>query len=85
MPSLTDDDGRRWFAERVGRTSGMISTGRGAGKGRGEFPEPADIIRFRCESDQDEDAREVTTKTGLLEQLTEAELLALWKTASKAL
>ncbi len=83
MRSLTDDSGRRWFAERVGRTSGMISTGRG--KGKGEFPEPADIIRFSCESDQKEEAREVTTRAGLLEQLTESELQALLNVAPKAL
>ena len=85
MRSLTDDNGRRWFAERVGRTSGMISTGRGSGKAKGDFPEPADIIRFSCDADQDEDAREVTTRAGLLEQLTEPELLALLNIASKAL
>ncbi len=85
MRSLTDDNGRRWFAERVGRTSGMISTGRGPGKGKGEFPEPADIIRFSCESDENEEAREVTTRAGILEQLTESELQALLNLAAKAL
>ncbi len=85
MRRLTDDMGRSWFAERVGRTSGMISTGRGSTKAKGEFPEPADIIRFSCESDEAEDAREVTTRAGLLEQLTESELQALLSVAAKAL
>ena len=39
MRWIFDDAGRRWSAERVGRTSGLVSTKhRPAG-----FPEPADI------------------------------------------
>ncbi len=79
MRWITDDAGRRWLAERVGRTSGIVSTKR---EGRG-FPEPADIVRFTCESDQKESAREVTTRAGLLEQLTESELKALLNVAPK--
>jgi len=80
MRWLTDDAGRRWQAERVGRTSGMI-----AAKPRaGGFPEPADIIRFNCESDHAEPAREVTTRAGLLEQLTDSELKALLNIAPRA-
>ena len=50
----------------------------------GGFPEPADIIRFNCESDHSEPAREVTTRAGLLEQLTESELKALLNIAPRA-
>jgi hypothetical protein len=80
MRWLTDDAGRRWAAERVGRTSGMIATK----KSKSSFPEPADIIRFSCESDNAEPAREVTTRAGLLEQLTESELKALLNIAPRA-
>jgi hypothetical protein len=61
----------------------MIATG--TRKTKGEFPEPADIIRFSCESDEKEEAREVTTRAGLLEQLSEAELKALLNVAPRAL
>lgn len=79
MRWMTDDAGRRWSAERVGRTSGIVSTkAQAAG-----FPEPADIVRFACESDAKEPAREVTTRAGLLEQLTEPELKALLNIAPR--
>jgi hypothetical protein len=80
MRWLTDDAGRRWSAERVGRTSGLIP----AAKGRRSFPEPADIIRFECVSDRAEPARETTARAGLLEQLTESELRALLNVAPRA-
>lgn len=48
------------------------------------FPEPADIVRFSCESDKGEPSREVTTRAGLLEQLTDSELRALLNIAPKA-
>jgi hypothetical protein len=79
MRWLTDDAGRRWVAERVGRTSGLI-----APKKRAGFPEPADIIRFACESDQKEAPREVTTRAGLLEQLADSELKQLLNIAPRA-
>lgn len=75
---VIDDAGRRWIAERVGRTSGLVRGKKGKG-----FPEPADIVRFRCESDRAEAPREVTTRAGLLEQLTESELRALLNVAPK--
>jgi hypothetical protein len=80
MRWVTDDSGRRWSAERVGRTSGLIPTK----KDKGSFPEPADIIRFECASDRSEPAREVTARAGLLEQLTESELKALLNVAPRA-
>lgn len=80
MRWVTDEVGRRWSAERVGRTSGVVPPN----KNKGVFPEPADIIRFSCESDRTEYAREVYTRAGLLEQLTEAELKALLNIAPRA-
>lgn len=53
-------------------------------KDKGGFPEPADIVRFSCESDKEESAREVTTRAGLLEQLTDSELKALLNIAPRA-
>ena len=80
MRWVTDDAGRRWSVERVGRTSGMIPPK----KSSVTFPEPADIVRFACETDQAEPAREVTTRAGLLEQLTDSELRALLNVAPRA-
>ncbi len=80
MRWVTDDTGRRWSAERVGRTSGLIPTG----KSKRAFPEPADIIRFECMSDGSEAAREVQARAGLFEQLTESELRALLNVAPRA-
>lgn len=79
MRWLTDDEGRRWAVERVGRTSGLIATR----KTTKSIPEPADIIRFSCESDHKEASREVTTRAGLLEQLTETELKSLLNVAPR--
>ena len=80
MRWITDDAGRRWLAERVGRTSGIVSK---KAKAAG-FPEPADLVQFTCQSDKDEPPREVTTRAGLLEQLTDTELKALLNTAPRA-
>jgi len=80
MRFVTDDAGRRWLVERVGRTSGIVPT-----KARdGGFPEPADILRFSCEKDPSEPDREVTARAGLLEQLTDTELRALLNIAPRA-
>ena len=80
MRKLTDEAGRRWTVERVGRTSGIVPP-----RARSEgFPEPADIIRFNCESDRAEPARETATRAGLLEQLTDIELRALLNVAPRA-
>ena len=80
MRWVTDDVGRRWAAERVGRTSGLIPIK----EKKGNFPEPQDIVRFTCESDNAERSREVATKAGMLEQLTDSELRALLNIAPKA-
>lgn len=81
MRWLNDDSGRRWGVERVGRTSGMVPTKKKTTKV--SFPEPMDILRFSCASAQSESAREVTTRAGLLEQLTDSELKALLKIARR--
>lgn len=80
MRWVTDDVGRRWAAERVGRTSGLIPIK----KSKRNFPEPQDIVRFTCESDEAERPREVATKAGLLEQLTDSELRALFNIVPEA-
>ena len=80
MRSLTDDAGRRWLVERVGRTSGIVPTK----MRQGVFPEPADVVRFSCETDRGEADREVTTRAGLLDQLTDTELRALLNIAPRA-
>jgi hypothetical protein len=80
MRWVTDDAGRRWRVERVGRTSGIVPTR----SREGMFPEPADIVRFTCETDGTEADREVTTRAGLLEQLTDTELRALLNVAPRA-
>ena len=80
MRKLTDETGRRWTVERVGRTSGIVPP-----RARAEgLPEPADIIRFHCESDRGEPARETATRAGLLEQMTDIELRALLNVAPRA-
>ena len=80
MRWITDDQGQRWSADRVGRTSGMVPT-----KGRaGSFPEPADIVRFECESDRKEPPREIQTRAGLLDQATDHDLKGLLEAAPRA-
>jgi hypothetical protein len=80
MRWITDDQGQRWSAERTGRTSGMVPT-----RGRpGSFPEPQDIIRFECESHRTEPDREITTRAGLLDQASDADLRTLLNAAPRA-
>jgi hypothetical protein len=78
MRWVTDEAGRRWGVERVGRTSGIVPKGRD-----GQFPEPTDIVRFSCATDRSEPPREIATRAGLLEQLTETELRALLNIAPR--
>jgi hypothetical protein len=73
MRRITDEQGHRWTVDRVGRTSGMIPT-----KARSpSFPQPADIIRFECETDRQQAPREIQTRAGLLEQAGDQDLLSL--------
>jgi len=79
MRWITDDQGQRWSADRVGRTSGMVPT-----KGRAaSFPEPADIVRFECESNRKESPREMQTRAGILEQATDEVLIGLLNAAPR--
>jgi hypothetical protein len=77
MRTFNDEQGRSWTAERIGRTSGIVNVQ----GGRGSLPEPADIIRFACQSDSDEPQRETTIKAGLLANSSDAELLSRLETA----
>ncbi len=74
-----DDDGKSWTAERIGRTSGIVAPNRDAQS----IPGPADIIRFVCASDPDEDDRETTMAAGLLSGATDGELVAILQSARR--
>ena len=65
--------------ERIGRTSGIVTPKNGGHS----LPEPADIVRFVCQSDQDEPARETTMGPGLLTNSSDSELLAVLQAARK--
>ena len=78
--TFTDDSGRSWSAERIGRTSGIVATGKIT-----NLPSPSDIIRFTCQSDADEPDRETTVKAGALEEMEESELRKLHSTARRLL
>jgi hypothetical protein len=79
MRTVVDDQGRRWTIERIGRTSGIINSRAG---GR-SLPEPADIIRFSCQSDDEEEERETTMKAGLLQNSTDEEIIPYLEAARK--
>ena len=72
MRTFSDHKGKSWKVERIGRTSGIVSTKEGDGGLLG----PADIIRFVCESDPDEAERETTMSAGLLSNSSDADLLS---------
>ncbi len=76
--TFTDDSGRSWSAERIGRTSGIVSSGK-----LSNLPSPSDIIRFICQSDNDEPDRETTISAGALEELEESALRKIHSTARK--
>ncbi len=65
---FTDEEGREWTAERIGRTSGIVSTDPSK-----NMPMPSDIVRFSCKS-ADEPDRESTVEAGALERYQEADL-----------
>lgn len=67
--TFTDETDRKWLAERVGRTSGIVGP-----DGKSALPGPADILRFSCSSDSSEKLREATITAGSLGDLTEEEL-----------
>lgn len=73
-----DQSGRRWIAERVGRTSGIVTS-----KSMRSMPSPADILRFTCQDDEDEAERESTIKAGALGEVDEPELQRILEGARK--
>ncbi len=79
MRTFSDEQGRSWRVERIGRTSGIVNSQAG---GR-SLPEPADIIRFVCESDGDEPERETTMKAGDITNSSDAELVTSLESARK--
>lgn len=76
--TFRDKSGRKWIAERVGRTSGIVT-----GKSMKSLPAPADILRFTCEDDGDEAERESTINAGALAEIDEAELQKILDGARK--
>jgi len=79
MRTFCDHKGKSWKVERIGRTSGIVSTKEGGSGLLG----PADIIRFVCESDPDEAERETTMSAGLLGDSSDADLLSCLDGARK--
>lgn len=73
---FSDDSGREWVVERVGRTSGIVTH-------KGSVPAPADILRFTCKSDPEEGERETTMPPGSLDHVPLNELLEMLKTARR--
>ena len=74
-----DEEGRRWSAERIGRTSGIV-TPKDVGP---SIPGPADIVRFVCKSEAGEGDRETIMEAGLLGQATDEELVAVLNSARR--
>lgn len=79
MRTFSDEQGRNWAVERIGRTSGIVNSQAG---GR-SLPEPADIVRFTCQSDADEEERETTIKAGMLISSSDEDLLPYLEAARK--
>lgn len=75
--TFVDKSGRKWIAERVGRTSGIVS-----GKSMHSMPAPADILRFTCQ-DADEPERESTINAGALGDIEDIELMKILEGARK--
>jgi hypothetical protein len=74
-----DHDGKSWTADRIGRTSGIVAPNREDQS----IPGPADIVRFVCASDPDEDDRETTVAPGLLSGSTDDQLVAILQSARR--
>ena len=79
MRTFSDEQGKQWAADRIGRTSGIVARD-GAAK---SFPEPADIVRFTCKSDPEEPDRETTMKAGVIGSSTDEELISTLGSARK--
>ena len=74
-----DDDGITWSIERIGRTSGIV----GPKDSSHSIPGPADIVRFVCESESGQQDRETIMAAGLLSDASDAELVAILKSARR--
>jgi hypothetical protein len=79
MRTFSDKEGRTWKAERIGRTSGIVNSQ----KGSRSLPEPADIIRFVCQSDPDEQDRETTMRAGIVSGSSEEDLVSILEGARR--
>ena len=77
--SFEDQDGLSWSAERIGRTSGIVAPNESVPS----VPGPADIIRFVCTSDPDEQDRETTMEAGILAGSSDSDLIDTLKLARK--
>ncbi len=79
MRTFSDAQGKHWTVERIGRTSGIVDSQAGGGS----LPEPADIVRFICQSDADEAERETTIKAGMLINSSDEDLIPYLEVARK--
>ena len=79
MRTFSDEQGRPWTVERIGRTSGIVDSHASGGS----LPEPADIVRFTCQSDADEEERETTIKAGMLISSSDEDLIPYLEAARK--
>ena len=79
MSAFHDNEGREWLAEKVGRTSGILSSK----DGDPSALSPYDIIRFSSTFEGEESVRETTLKAGTLRDLSKEELVELLARAAK--
>jgi hypothetical protein len=79
MHTFSDEQGRRWTAEGIGRTSGIVNFQADGGSP----PEPADIVRFTCQSDANEEERETTIKAGILMNSSDEDLIPYFEAARR--
>lgn len=80
MRWITDDQGRRWSAERWGGPLAWSLRGVAPAVSRNLRT----FIRFECESDRTEPDREIKTRAGLLDQASDADLRTLLNAAPRA-
>jgi hypothetical protein len=73
MAAFYDNEGREWLAEKVGRTSGILSP-------KNNDPSvlaPHDIVRLSCTIDGQKTFCETTIKAGTLEDMSQEDFLEL--------
>ena len=79
MATFHDTEGREWLAEKVGRTSGILTP-----KDRDPAAlAPHDIVRFSCTTDDGDLIREKTLQAGIFDDLSQEDLLRLLDNARK--